>query len=200
MSFKLLLDGDVPGFRHYQPIAAKPLKRSFEDSDEEPAYFTRSSLGSYQSTLGELSPYPESGESPIRFLLRLLISSASFGKIVDGVIDDLPEAPDGTTQPAVNYYMELPVVRKLDWRTDAHGQAMRRELSNTRTLVAGYVQTRGQIAENPCTFCAQAKGVWQHCVVGSDAREDKPMTEACANCRFSQRSLCSLRENPFRRG
>ncbi|KAL2851628.1 hypothetical protein BJY01DRAFT_209031 [Aspergillus pseudoustus] len=74
---------------------------------------------------------------------------------------------------------------------------MRRELSNTRTLVAGYVQTRGQIAENPCTFCAQGKGIWKQCVVGFDAREDKPMTEACANCRFSQRSLCSLRFSPI---
>jgi hypothetical protein len=105
-------------------------------------------------------------------------------------------APFETTQPAVNYYKELPVVRKLDWRVDDRGQPMRRELSNTRTLVAGYVQTRGQIAETPCTFCAQGKGVWRQCVVGSDAQEEKPMTQACANCRFSQRSLGSLREHP----
>jgi hypothetical protein len=118
---------------------------------------------------------------------------ANFGAVA-GVSDDLPDAPFEATQPILNYYKRLPVLRKLDWREDDNGQPIRRELSNTRTLIAGYVQTRGQLAEAPCTFCTQGKGIWQACVIGSDTQDERPMTRACANCRFSRRSACNLRE------
>jgi hypothetical protein len=113
---------------------------------------------------------------------------------VAGVSADLPDAPFEATQPVLNYYKRLPVLRKLDWREDDNGQPIRRELANTRTLIAGYVQTRGRLAETPCTFCTQGKGIWQECVIGSDTQDERPMTKACANCRFSGRSACNLRE------
>ncbi|KAL3444934.1 hypothetical protein BJX65DRAFT_310306 [Aspergillus insuetus] len=173
MSYRILLNGKTPGFRTYPPTPPKFLKRPLEDSDEEPYYFTRGSVNGYVRKNWELA-------SP---------SSESFV----GVSDDLPDAPFEATQPVLNYYKRLPVLRKLDWRKDDNGQPIRRELANTGTLIAGYVQTRGQLAETPCTFCTQGKGIWQACIIGSDTQDGKPMTKACANCRFSRRSTCNLR-------
>ncbi|CEL08827.1 hypothetical protein ASPCAL11972 [Aspergillus calidoustus] len=169
----ILLNGNTSGFRTFPPTAPKSVKRPLEDSDEEPYYFTRGSVNGYVRKTWELA-------SP---------SSESFA----GVSADLPDAPFEATQPVLNYYKRLPVLRKLDWREDDNGQPIRRELANTRTLIAGYVQTRGQLAETPCTFCTQGKGIWQECVIGSDTQDERPMTKACANCRFSGRSACNLR-------
>lgn len=92
------------------------------------------------------------------------------------------------------YYLDFPVKKKLDWSMDESGNPKRRHLGDTGSLIAGLVQTRGEVAETPCSWCSRGKGVWQTCVIGSDVQDGKPMSEACANCRFSRRVGCTFRE------
>lgn len=125
----------------------------------------------------------------------LPLANKRLNKLVAGItLDDLPIAPLGTLNPVMMYYLDFPVKRKLDWSTDENGNPKRRNLKDAGSLIAGFVQTRGELAETPCNWCSQGKGVWERCVIGSDVQDGKPMSEACANCRFSRRVGCTFRE------
>ncbi|KAL4797881.1 hypothetical protein BDV19DRAFT_386915 [Aspergillus venezuelensis] len=78
--------------------------------------------------------------------------------------DDLPIPPLDTNNAAINHYLDLPIMRVLDWRVDCNGVPKRKHLHNTRSLSAAFVQTRGEVAETPCISCARGKGLWQTCV------------------------------------
>ncbi|RDW79223.1 DUF3716 domain-containing protein [Aspergillus mulundensis] len=108
--------------------------------------------------------------------------------------DDLPYAPDETTNSALLHYVELPVHRKLEWRLDDYGKPKRRDLFCIKSLVAAFAQTRGDLAKVPCTACEEGKGPWKTCVAGSDMR-DGDLIKTCANCRFSGRPGCTLKES-----
>ncbi|PKY05585.1 hypothetical protein P168DRAFT_317107 [Aspergillus campestris IBT 28561] len=65
-------------------------------------------------------------------------------------------------------FSRLPVVRKLDWRVDATGDPIRRELKDGTSFVAAFGHTRGEEASKPCSFCRTGKGPWKSCVVIAD--------------------------------
>lgn len=125
----------------------------------------------------------------------LQLANKTLNRLVAGItLDDLPIVPLATSNPIMMYYLDFPVKRQLDWSMDENGNPKRRHLGGTRSLIAGLVQTRGELAETPCSWCSRGKGVWQTCVIGSDVQDGKPMSEACANCRFSCRADCTSRE------
>ncbi|KAL3474009.1 hypothetical protein BJX99DRAFT_260853 [Aspergillus californicus] len=118
-------------------------------------------------------------------------------EIITGVTeDDLPIVPRGKAmtlrmaKDTIDHYKSLEVVRKLDWQQTSQWQPIRRALIENRHLIAAFVQTRGKLAQVSCHDCLNGRGVWQSCVVGSDTRYTKH--NACANCRFDNRSGCSI--------
>ncbi|KAL4787176.1 hypothetical protein BJX76DRAFT_354364 [Aspergillus varians] len=139
MAYRLLDQSDIQGFRAYRAILPKPVKRSsstMDDDDFEPIYSVHRSshLSDYQERNWTTSPIPE----------------------FPGVTaDDLPIAPFETTNPILVHYLDLPLMSNLDWRLDETGNPKRRDLGDTRALIAGFVQTRGQLAETPCASCTQ---------------------------------------------
>ncbi|KAE8355242.1 hypothetical protein BDV28DRAFT_129385 [Aspergillus coremiiformis] len=88
---------------------------------------------------------------------------------------------------AIQYYEDLPVQRTLDWQRDDHNQLMTREFTNNLSRLAAFVQTRGDEAPWPCSFCRDGLGVWQSCIIGSDTGHSSKIHGSCANCRFSRR-------------
>ncbi|OJI99337.1 hypothetical protein ASPVEDRAFT_80948 [Aspergillus versicolor CBS 583.65] len=177
MAYRLLNDGDIEGFHAYRAILPKPIKRSaseIEDDAFEQIYSLRKS--------SRLAEFQERNWTP-----------SPISEFVGITLDDLPIAPLGTSNPIMMYYLDFPVKRKLDWSTDENGNPKRRNLKDAGSLIAGFVQTRGELAETPCNWCSQGKGVWERCVIGSDVQDGKPMSEACANCRFSRRPDCTFR-------
>lgn len=106
---------------------------------------------------------------------------------------DLPIAGDNPNE-AQKRYQKLPAIRVLDWQIDADGQAIRKPLRDSTALTAALMQTRGTEAVDPCSFCKDNKGTWRMCVVEPNPAESSKLVGACANCRFSRRYNCDLRE------
>ncbi|KAL4883416.1 hypothetical protein BJY04DRAFT_216240 [Aspergillus karnatakaensis] len=107
--------------------------------------------------------------------------------------DDLPLPPSGELRPEIEYWVGRPVLRKLDWQQDENGRPIRTLHSNMGAFHAAFVQTRGKLAEIPCTRCAEGKGQWKLCVVGE--KNDTPGDEVCANCRGINNWQCSHRSS-----
>ncbi|KNG89546.1 hypothetical protein ANOM_001939 [Aspergillus nomiae NRRL 13137] len=105
---------------------------------------------------------------------------------------DLPDAGPNPN-PAIEYYLNLPVQRTLDWQTDRNNRPVIRELTNNLSRLAAFVQTRGTVTSEPCTFCREHLGVWKACIIGSDTTADTKIHGSCANCRFSRRYTCAHR-------
>ncbi|BCS19909.1 DUF3716 domain-containing protein [Aspergillus puulaauensis] len=106
---------------------------------------------------------------------------------------DLPVAPLGTKNPVLKHYLSRPVRRQLDWKEKPNGAPIRKPLDGVLAVQAGFIQTRGEIAETPCTSCSKGKGIWKSCVVGERIGQPKPSSEVCGNCLFSKNWTCSQR-------
>lgn len=106
---------------------------------------------------------------------------------------DLPVAPLGTKNPVLKHYLSRPVRRQLDWKEKPNGAPIRKPLDGVLAVQAGFIQTRGEIAETPCTSCSKGKGIWKSCVVGDRIGQPKPSSEVCGNCLFSKSWTCSQR-------
>jgi hypothetical protein len=115
-------------------------------------------------------------------------------ELITGVdASDLPIAGDNPNE-AQKRYQELPAIRILDWQIDGDGQPIRKPLRDSTALTAALIQTRGTEAADPCSFCRDNKGTWRMCVIGLNPDENSKLAGACANCRFSRRHNCDLRE------
>ncbi len=109
---------------------------------------------------------------------------------------NLPVAPVGTKNPVLTHYLSQPVRRQLDWKETPNGVRIRKPLDGAFAVQAGFVQTRGETAQTPCTRCAKGKGVWKSCVVGDKIGQPRPSSEVCANCLFAKSWTCSQRMCP----
>ncbi|KAL3474008.1 hypothetical protein BJX99DRAFT_188080 [Aspergillus californicus] len=199
MAYRLLDKGDVTGFLTHRAILPKPIKRSFSsisdsgsDNGTWSAYSTRSkdSLIGNQAENRPSSARRKCKSQCITFSKKRMLNRDA----VFGVKDDLPVAPAVVPSVALQYYIDRPAVRKLDWVLDDNGNPKRKDLVHTISITAAFVYTRGELARNPCTSCSEGNGIWKACVIGSYHQNGKPMSMACANCRFAQRYGCSLRE------
>ncbi|OJI99254.1 hypothetical protein ASPVEDRAFT_26078 [Aspergillus versicolor CBS 583.65] len=146
-----------------------------------------SSLSSDHDTDSELPILP-----PQYTLLEQDQAAGSVFPVLHGVTSgDLPAAPLGTKNPVLKHYLSRPVRRHLDWKEKANGTAIRKPLDGVLAIQAGFIQTRGEIAQAACTSCSKGKGVWKTCVVGNKIGRSKPSNEVCANCLFSKSWACS---------
>ncbi|KAI9375645.1 hypothetical protein BJX61DRAFT_539657 [Aspergillus egyptiacus] len=167
MSYSFSKSADLPGFQPFSPYP-KPYKQPYVESIDD---------GSDSDYTSHDIPFDNQSDGPSSKLA--------------GVVDDLPIAPPHATMHTLKYYMTLPVLRKLDWIADEDGKPKRRDLKDNISLIAGFAQTRGQIAELPCDHCLAGKGPWKACVLRSEGQED---SKACANCNFRRCSLCNASE------
>ncbi|KAL4903218.1 hypothetical protein BDW74DRAFT_180085 [Aspergillus multicolor] len=174
MAYATRRSDDLPEFFVYRPVLSRNLKGSKRPLDDD---FALQPI--YTAARKRASTEPKGWLSGSSTQLTGLDS------------DDLPYAPSNTTHPAILHYLDLPVQRKLDWRLDYYGMPKRRDLAYIKSLVSAFAQTRGDIAEAPCTACQQGKGPWTMCVARSDM-VDGVSARSCANCRFSARPGCSL--------
>lgn len=124
------------------------------------------------------------GDKPANYVFPVLRGVSS---------GDLPVAPLGTKNPVLKHYLSRPVRRQLDWKEKPNGAPIRKPLDGVLAVQAGFIQTRGEIAETPCTSCSKGKGIWKSCVVGDRIGQPKPSSEVCGNCLFSKSWTCSQR-------
>ncbi|KAL4787986.1 hypothetical protein BJX76DRAFT_353779 [Aspergillus varians] len=184
----------------FYPSSKRPLQETHEDEDESQATasrYPRRKRHAIANTLDEVdrlrsSEFEPKSEPDGANRIPAPILGVSH--------DDLPINPPGTENPSLVSYMALPVLRKLDWRTNPEGEPIRKELRLTEDLVSAFIQTRGELMETPCTACAEGKGPWRSCVVqagsvlaAGEGKGSRPADRVCANCRRCRRWNCSKR-------
>lgn len=173
----------------YSPSNSSPLSSDHDTDSELPILPQQYTLLEQDRASGPV--FPGTVDPRLRFPRK---PTDSVFPVLNGVTSgDLPVAPLGTKNPVLKHYLSRPVRRHLDWKEKANGTAIRKPLDGVLAIQAGFIQTRGDIAEMPCTSCSKGDGVWKTCVVGNKIRHSKPSNEVCANCLFSRSWTCSQR-------
>jgi hypothetical protein len=135
----------VPSSASSESVLTEAPSETDEGAEDPP--FDPRQHPSHEDSEAKATPKRESFHIAL-FGTRNNLKFGTLDNFVGLIIDDLPVLPAGYHEPYLQPYLDLPVLRKLDWQTDEEGQAIRKELFGIRPA---FIQTRGTLANYHAT-------------------------------------------------
>lgn len=110
------------------------------------------------------------------------------------------------TPPLGRQYKDLISIRPCEFKYDCANNPIIKKIEKPYQAQAAVVYTAGEVAAQPCDYCAEFKGAFQKCVTYTpllpDGSRGKPFFKgACCNCRYHNKSPgCSFRKSAAKAG